>query len=322
MHTELDPDIATMLAATPAHPPYAELGAEAARESFRRAVADGRGPDWTPEPAHEVSDRRLEGPDGGIPVRVYRPSERVPLPVVVYFHGGGWTIGDVDTHDAQARMLCNGVDAVVVSVDYRLAPEHPFPAAFDDAVAAVRWVARHAGDVGGDPARLAVAGDSSGGNLAAAVCLSARDHDGPPIAAQCLIYPVTDLHGDDGSWVSFDADANLDAADMEWFNANYVPDPARRGDPYVSPLRAGDLRDLPPAIVATASHDILRDQGEAYARRLRDAGVAVYARRYDGMVHSFFRHSDVSPAAKAANQDICQRLRALLHDDQGGPGWA
>ena len=333
----LDPDIAALLAATPPHPPYAEMGAEAARATFRQAVTEGRAPGWQLEPVHAVEDRTVDGPGGAIPVRVYRPRHRAEalsadsesnrlrtvegLPVVVYFHGGGWTIGDVDTHDAQARMLCNAADAVVVSVDYRLAPEHPYPAAFEDTVATVRWAAAHAGEVHGDPARLAVAGDSSGGNLAAAVCQWARDLGGPPIAAQCLVYPVTDLHAVGASWTAFDDGYNLAVADMEWFNTNYVPDAARRDDPYVSPLRAADVGGLPPAIVATASHDILRDQGEAYAARLREAGVPVVARRYHGLVHSFFRFSELSEAARAANAEICARLRALLHDQPGGSAW-
>ena len=253
----LDPDISAMLAATPPHPPYAEMGAEAARETFRQAVADGRGPGWQPEAVQEVTDRTVDGPGGAIPIRVYRPHPRAEalsadsesnrlrtverLPVVVYFHGGGWTIGDLDTHDAQARMLCNAAGAVMVSVDYRLAPEHPYPAAFEDAVAAVSWAAAHAGEIHGDPARLAVAGDSAGGNLAAAVCLWARDHGGPPIAAQCLIYPVTDLHAVGGSWTAFSDEYNLAAGDMEWFNRNYAPDPASWDLPYLSPLRAADL---------------------------------------------------------------------------------
>ncbi|HWH32631.1 MAG TPA: alpha/beta hydrolase, partial [Egibacteraceae bacterium] len=218
-----------------------------------------------------------------------------------------------------ARMLANRARAVVVSVGYRLAPEHPYPAALEDALAAVTWAADEADALGADGGRLAVAGDSSGGNLAAAACLWARDHGGPTIAAQCLVYPVTDLEPDDGSWREFGQGANLDAGDMEWFNANYAADPRRRAEPYASPLRAPDLSGLPPAIVATASHDILRDQGEAYARRLEGAGVAVFARRYEGLVHGFFRFSEVSPAARRANEEICARLRALLHGG-GAPG--
>ena len=276
-------------------------------------MAAGQGADWTPQPVQRVEDRTVPGPAGRIPVRLYWPSAREGLPLVVYFHGGGWTIGDLDTHDAQARMLCDGAEAIVLSVGYRLAPEHPYPAAFDDAVAAVRWAAEHAAELGADSARLAVAGDSAGGNLAAAVCLWAREHGGPAIRAQCLIYPVTDVRPDEGSWLAFGEGYNLDGSSMAWFNHNYAPDPATWDEPCLAPLRAGDLAGLPPAIVATASHDILRDQGEAYARRLAEAGVDVFARRYDGLVHSFFRYSDASAGARAANEEICERLKALLH---------
>lgn len=312
----LDPGIAAMLdaAAAQAATPYEELGAAGARAAFRQAVEAGHGEDWAPEPVHRVEDREISGPGGQIPLRVYWPRVDAAVPVVVYFHGGGWVIGDRDTHDAQARLLCNGAHAIVVSVDYRLAPEHRYPAAFEDAVAAVRWASANAEELGGDAARLAVAGDSAGGNLAAAVCLWARDQGGPAIRAQCLIYPVTDLRPDQGSWVAFGSGYNLDGSSMEWFNRNYAPDPATWDEPYLAPLRAPDVSGLPPAIVATASHDILRDQGEAYAARLRDAGGAVFARRYEGLVHSFFRHGEVSGAARAANQEICERLRALLHD--------
>lgn len=315
----LDPDIAAMLREAPAHAPYAEIGAPAARETFRSSVLASRPPGWVPEPVAEVRDVLIPGPRTPITVRLYHPEPGTRLPVVVYFHGGGWTIGDLDTHDAQARMVAGQSRALVVSVDYRLAPEHPYPAALEDGLAAVTWAAAEAGTLGADGGRLAVAGDSSGGNLAAAACLWVRDHGGPAIAAQCLVYPVTDLEPDDGSWRAFGQGTNLDAGDMEWFNANYVPDRRRRAEPYASPLRAADLSGLPPAIVATASHDILRDQAEAYARRLEEAGVAVFARRYDGLVHSFFRFSEVSPAAKRANEEICARLRALLHGG-GTPG--
>jgi acetyl esterase len=311
----LDPEIAEIIRAShrPGAPSYADLGPQGARAAFRAAVAAMRPPGWKPPPVHAVRDLTVSGPAGAIAIRHYRPSPDTELPVVVYCHGGGWTIGDLDTHDAEARRLALGCDAIVLSVDYRLAPEHPFPAALEDTVAVLRWAAVHAGALGGDVARLAVAGDSSGGNLAAAACLWARDHDGPPIAAQCLIYPVTDVRHDDDSWRDFGEGLNLDTGDMDWFNDNYLPQHAMRTDPYAAPLRAADLSGLPPAVVATASHDILRDQGEAYARRLEEAGVAVFARRYEGMVHSFFRYGELSAAAAAANDEISRRVRAQLH---------
>lgn len=311
----LDPEIAAIVRASHQAdaPSYADLGAQGARAAFRAAVAAMRPAGWEPPPVHAIRDLLVPGPGGGIGVRHYRPEPEDGFPVIVYCHGGGWTLGDLDTHDTEARRLARDCRAMVLSVGYRLAPEHPFPAALEDVVAVLRWAATHAEDLGGDAARLAVAGDSSGGNLAAAACLWARDHDGPAVTAQCLIYPVTDVRSDDGSWREFGDGMNLDAGDMEWFNDNYVPQAASRADPYASPLRAGDLSGLPTAVVATASHDILRDQGEAYARRLEEAGVAVFARRYEGMVHSFFRYGELSAAAAAANDEICMRLRALLH---------
>jgi len=311
----LDPEVAEIVHAShqPGAPSYADVGAPGARAAFRAAVAAMRPIGWEPTPVHAVGDLTIPGPAGAIPVRLYRPASDAGLPLIVYCHGGGWTLGDLDTHDAEARRLALSCDAVVLSVEYRLAPEYPFPAALEDTVAVLHWAAGHAEDLGGDAARLAVAGDSSGGNLAAAACLWARDHGGPTITAQCLIYPVTDIGSDDGSWREFGAGLNLDTGDMEWFNDNYLPQVGARADPYASPLRAADLSGLPPAVVATASHDILRDQGEAYAQRLEHAGVTVFARRYEGMVHSFFRYGELSAAAAAANDEICMRLRALLH---------
>lgn len=311
----LDPQIAAIVRAShrPGEPSYRDLGPQDARAAFRAAVTGLRPDGWEPPPVHAVRNLSVAGPGGDLRIRHYRPVPDADLPIVVYCHGGGWTIGDLDTHDAEARRLALGCDAVVLSVDYRLAPEHAFPAALDDLTAVLGWAATHAEDLGGDAARLAVAGDSSGGNLAAAACLRARDHGGPPIVAQCLIYPVTDAGPDDGSWREFGEGLNLDAADMAWFNGNYLPQAALRTGPYASPLRAPDLSGLPPAVVATASHDILRDQGEAYARRLEQAGVAVWSRRYEGMVHSFFRYGELSAAAAAANDEICMRFRALLH---------
>jgi acetyl esterase len=317
---DLDPDIAAMIAERQAHPAasYEDIGPEAARADFRKVVETGRTPGWRAEPVHEVDEVELPGAAGAIRARRYVPRAEDRLPLVVYFHGGGWTIGDVETHDAQARMLANGAAACVLSVDYRLAPEHPYPAAFDDAVAALSWAAEHAADVGADASRLAVAGDSSGGNLAAAAALWARDEHGPPLAGQCLIYPVVDLHAGTGSWAEHGDVPVLTNSAMRWYIDNYAPNTGAREEPYASPLLAPDLRGLPPAIVATAGHDVLRDQGDDYARRLRDAGVPVWHRRYETLTHSFFRYSDISRAAKQANEAIVAALRDLLHG--GMPG--
>lgn len=307
---DLDPELADALAeADDDHPPYPELGPERARATFRAKALADRG---EPEPVAEVTDLMIAGPGGDLTVRRYRPDADEPMPIVVYCHGGGWTIGDLDTHDAQARQLANGTGALVLSVDYRLAPEHPYPAALQDAVAAMRWAAEHAPSNGGDPDRLAVAGDSSGGNLAAAAALWARDHGGPALAAQCLLYPVVDVRDGGASWEAYGEGYALDAESMAWFNANYVPDPAQRAHPYASPLVAHDLAGLPPAVVAVAGCDILHDQGEAYADRLETAGVPVRRFCHPNLPHSFFRYGDLSAAARQANAAICQALRDLL----------
>lgn len=306
---DLDAELAAALAQADEHPPYPELGPVQARATFRAKALAERA---APEPVAEVTDLTVTGPDGDIAVRRYHPGGDEPMPVVVYFHGGGWTIGDLDTHDAQARQLANGAGALVLSVDYRLAPEHPYPAALQDAVAAVRWAAEQAATTGGDASPLAVAGDSSGGNLAAAVALWARDHGGPPIAAQCLIYPVVNVEDDSDSWAAHGEGYALDAASMAWFNANYVPDPAQRAHPYASPLLAHDLTGLPPAVVAVAGCDILHDQGEAYADRLEAAGVVVRRLCHPSLPHSFFRYGHLSAAAREANAALCRALRDLL----------
>jgi acetyl esterase len=244
-------------------------------------------------------------------VRVYRPAADDPLPVVVYFHGGGWVIGDIATHDTTCQRLAAGVPAVVVSVDYRLAPEHRFPAAVDDCDAATAWVSAHAAELGGDATRLAVAGDSAGGNLAAVVALRARHAHGPAIAFQLLVYPATDLtrslpsHTENGEGYLLDTDA------MTWFINQYLVDADPR-HPDASPLFVDDLAGLPPALVVTAEFDPLRDEGEAYAQRLRDAGVDVTTSRYDGMIHGFYGLDSIFDASKRATAETIAALRDAL----------
>jgi acetyl esterase len=273
------------------------------------------------EDVASTSDRTVQTPEGDVPVRVYVPlgEARGPRPVLVYLHGGGWTIGSIETHDNTCRSLANGAGVVVVSVDYRLAPEHPFPAALDDCLAAVRWVADNAGELGVDPERVAVGGDSAGGNLAALVALALRD-TGPAIRFQLLIYPATDMTM---SHPSIDENAEgyfLTKVAMTWFGDNYlcggaggtpVVDPT---DPRVSPLHAPHetLRGLPPALIVTAAYDPLRDEGEAYAEALRSAGVEAVATRYDGVIHGFFSMPDMIPEGKIAIDEACTALRAAL----------
>jgi acetyl esterase len=261
-----------------------------------------------PDQAATAADRRIPGPAGAIPVRIYRPASDRPLPVVVYFHGGGFVIGDIATHDTVCQRLAVGVPAVVVSVDYRLAPEYPFPAAVEDCDTATEWVAAHAAEFGGDAARLAVAGDSAGGNLAAVVARHARDAGGPPIAFQLLVYPVTDMTRSLPSHLENGTGYLLDTETMTWFLQNYLGggDPRQ---PDASPLLADDLSALPPALVVTAEFDPLRDEGEAYAERLRQVGVPVTTSRYDGMIHAFFGMDRIFDAARRATAETVTALR-------------
>ena len=260
-----------------------------------------------------VTDRTVPGPAGDIPVRVYVPTDQPgPRPVLVYFHGGGWVIGDIDTHDGTVRAIAEGSGATVVSVGYRLAPEAPFPAAIDDCLAATRWVVEHAADLDVDPSRLAVGGDSAGGNLAAVCAVELRDTP-VDVAFQLLIYPVTD---GTLSRPSIDANAEgyfLTKATMDWFWEQYVGAGDRTG-PRVSPVHLPDdaLAGLPPALVITAEFDPLRDEGEAYGARLVGAGVAVTTSRYDGVIHGFFSMRDLVPEGKAAVDQACEALRTAL----------
>ncbi|GKZ13334.1 alpha/beta hydrolase [Haladaptatus sp. T7] len=246
-----------------------------------------------------VRNLSIPGPRGKIPIRVYRPDVR-DAPVVVFYHGGGWTLGTLDSIDGVCRELANRAECVVVSVDYRLAPEHPFPAGVDDAVAALEWAADHAETFGGDPTRLGVAGTSAGGNLAAVTALYARDFGGPTLSHQSLLYPITNHAFDTDSYEENGDGPLLTRADMEWFWSHYLRSPVDGRNPFASPLRARDLSDLPPATVVTCGHDPLRDEGIAYADRLADAGVSVAHDHYPGMAHGFLSLTgDVTTADEA-----------------------
>lgn len=276
-------------------------------------------------PAHvSAEDRTVPGPGGDIPIRVYRPEgpdgvgEGPDRPgICVYYHGGGFVIGSIATHDRDCRMLADQGRCIVVSVDYRLAPEHPFPAAPDDCYAALEWVAANASDLGGDPARLAVAGDSAGGNLAAVTALRARDRSGPDLAFQLLVYPVVDLTPslEDPKYPSMTENAEgyfLTLADMAFFADCYVPDEAVRPDPSASPLLANTLEGLPPALVLTCEFDPLRDQGEAYAKALADAGVAVTLNRYDGAIHGVMGMAMITEIGGRFISEAAQALALVL----------
>lgn len=262
-----------------------------------------------PPPIQSAVDRRIPGPAGEIPVRIYTPTAPAPLPLLVYFHGGGWVLGGIDTHDGVCRELANGAGCVVVSVDYRLAPEHKFPAAAEDCYAATQWTAAHAAELGADAKRLAVGGDSAGGNLAAVVPQMARDRGGPPIIFQLLIYPATDAAFDTPSYRDNAEGYLLTTGDMRWFWNHYLNSPADAANSVASPLRAKHLTGLPAALVITAEFDPLRDEGEQYARQLEEAGVPARLTRYDGMIHGFFGMSSMMDKAKAAVQEACANLR-------------
>ncbi|WP_331973930.1 alpha/beta hydrolase [Actinophytocola sp.] len=277
-------------------------------------LADIRAGGGDVEPVHEVSDRMFPGPDGELPVRIYRPDRDGPLGTLVYFFGGGWTLGSIDTSDGVCRALANAAGCQVVTPGYRLAPEHPFPAAVHDCHAAVRWVAANAAELGVDPDRIAVGGDSAGGNLAAVVSLLARDRGGPALAAQLLIYPNTCYHADTDSLRANDDRWMFNHHSVDWYWRNYLSTPDQGRDPLVSPLLASDHTGLPPALVITAEYDPLRDEGERYAALLREAGVPVELTRYDGMAHGFFTMSGVLEGARRAVAQAAEYLRKRVTD--------
>lgn len=242
-----------------------------------------------PEPVGYITHQLIPSSNGELLARVFRPGGDGPFPIIVYFHGGGWVIANLDVYEPSCRALCNAAEAIIVSVAYRLAPEHKYPAAVEDAHHALQWVIQNAGAVfGGDPNRVAVAGESAGGNLATVACLKARDEGGQLPVAQLLIYPVTDARMNTPSYEEQRDAKPLNAAMMPWFWKHYLEHESQGLEPYVSPLLAESLHGLPPAIVMTADNDPLRDEGNAYARRLAEAGVPVKSRCFDGVMHEFF----------------------------------
>ncbi|MBI3824957.1 MAG: alpha/beta hydrolase [Candidatus Rokubacteria bacterium] len=306
----LDPQARQVIDATLALnlPPMEKMTPAQARENMRiRTAALGPVQDVA-----RVEQRVVPVAGASVPVRLYHPTGRGPFPALVFFHGGGWVIGDLDTHDGICRATANAAGCVVASVDYRLAPETKYPAAAEDSYAATRWIAEHGAELGIDPRRLAVGGDSAGGNLAAVVPLMARERGGPALALQILIYPVT-AHAYDTPSYSENADGYLlTRAAMRWFWDHYLPRPEDGQQPYASPLFAKDLRGLPPALVVTAEYDPLRDEGEAYAKRLAEAGVPVTLSRYAGMIHGFFRMTLIVDKARACLDEVAAALRKTL----------
>jgi acetyl esterase/lipase len=259
-----------------------------------------------------VEDRSIPGPGGEIPIRLYYPLGDPPFAVLVYFHGGGWVIGDLDTHHGVCHALAKTSDCLVVAVDYRLAPEHRCPAAMEDAYAATRWVAENSAAIQADPDRLAVGGDSAGGHLAATVALMARDRKGPRIDLQVLIYPITDYNFNTPSYIENKEGYMLTRDLMIWFWNQFIEDENQANDPYVCPLRAENLSDLPPTLIVTAEYDPLCDEGEAYGKKLQEAGVNVTLSRYPGMIHAFLRMTLRLNRAKDALDEIANTLKKFL----------
>jgi acetyl esterase len=314
MPVKLDPDAAAVFKAfqEAGRPAYETLTPPEAREFYSQARFVSN-----PEPPElkSVEPLAIPAPHGSIPARIYTPKTlRKPAglaPCLVFFHGGGWVIGDLDSHDVVCRKLADEGQLIVISVDYRLAPEHKFPAAVDDAITATKWIAINGKQLGVDAARLMVGGDSAGGNLAAVVAISARDGNGPAIAGQVLIYPATDFAMTHPSHREPETSILLTHSVIKWFRDHYLNGAADAHDWRASPVRAGTLIGLPPAYVLTAGADPLRDEGDEYARRLKEAGVAVTYRHFPGQFHGFFTMGKLLQQANIAASEIAAWLKAL-----------
>lgn len=310
----LHPQVVTLLERMAAADlkPIVELTAAQARAQFD-ALAAARDSERTPVGA--IEEIGIPGPAGEITVRLYRPGDAPAdnLPLLVFFHGGGHVIGSLDSHDEVARVLCAGAGCLVASVDYRLAPEHKFPAAIDDAFVATRWLAANAGTLGADAARIAVGGDSAGANLAAVVALMARDAGEPALVAQHLVYPVADYACQSASYRAYAAGYGpVTEAGMRWFQGHYLRGPDDVDDWRASPLRAPDLSGLPPALVITAECDVLHDEGVALAEAMAAAGTPVEHVDWPGMIHGFFSFAPFLDEGKAAQRLACERLRTIF----------
>ncbi|MGW5740556.1 alpha/beta hydrolase [Amycolatopsis sp. NPDC003861] len=302
----LDPAVRELLARTPDGPARPMTAAE-----LRAAFAASRPEPGPVAPVASVTEVSVPGPGGDLRVRLYLPDVPGPVPVFVWIHGGGWTIGSIDENEVASRAVCAAASVAVAAVEYRLAPEDPYPAAPADCYAVVEWLAAGGAGPAVSPSRLAVGGESAGGNLSTVVSLMARDRGGPPIAAQVLICPVFG-HPDDGyaSYVDFATGYGMTADAMRFFFAQYAP--PSLGDPYALPSRASDLSGLPPALVLTAEYDVLRDEGEAFARRLVEAGVAVDLHRYAGQIHGFYGLYTGLPASARSHAEVAAYLRGIF----------
>ncbi len=283
---------------------FAELTPEEARAQMAAMAQEVEKP-----PVKEVSDRHISGQGGEFLVRIYTPETTGPAPGFVYYHGGGWVLGDVEYSDLACRIVANDVGCVVVSVDYRLAPEHKFPAPLNDCYTALEWVVANAKELGIDPSRIAIGGDSAGGNLAAAVAIRARDENGPKLAHQLLIYPVTDHNFETASYSANGEGLLLTRDAMRWFWGHYLTSESEGKNPLASPLQVPNAAGLAPATVITAEYDPLRDEGEAYGRKLQEAGVPVTLRRWDGQIHGFFHMSAALDDGRDAVNFAAEQLK-------------
>jgi acetyl esterase len=300
----LDPDMTRVLESLKAMKPMEEMTLEELRAFVVPTPVEQR------RPVGGIEDFATPG---GIPIRLYRPTRRRSDNLMVYLHGGGFVIGSIETHENVARNFCEALGANTLSVEYRLAPEHRFPAGLDDCLAAVRWAAAHASELGVSRDRIILGGDSAGATLAAVTCLRLRDDGGPAIAGQVLGYPVTDYHTPPTqSYIDNAKGYSLTRAAMIRFWRYYINDASEQRHPYAAPLNAADLSSLPPALILTAEYDPLRDEGEAYAARLRESGVPVKLTRYDGLIHGFLRMTAISSRAAATFEDIREWVDSLL----------
>lgn len=310
----LDPESQRLidLMAAANRPAWNTLSPQAARDLYLSLRPASQGP----RPAEaKVVDRTIPGPAGDLAVRIYRPAAApadAKLPCLVYAHGGGWVFGNLDSHDVLCAQFALEAGIAVLAIDYRLAPEARFPGAFDDVVAGLKWVAANGASIGVDPTRLAIGGDSAGGNLAAAVSIWARDNGGPKLRLQLLAYPVTDAVGRAESYRRYEDGYGLNAATMEWFFDHYTPDKANRGDWRISPLRATSLSGLPPALVITAGYDPLRDEGRAYAFRLHQEGTQADLVEFGGMLHGFLSSPMLLHGARRGTSLAAAALREAL----------
>ncbi|MBI4898194.1 MAG: alpha/beta hydrolase [Actinobacteria bacterium] len=306
----LDPQIKALNDAVPGGLGLPMGEPEEAREAFH-ALNVGVAESQPPASLASTEDLELPGADGPLPARLYRPRADGPVATLVYLHGGGFVVGDIEAYDLQARTLAEKAGVALLSVEYRLAPENPFPAGLDDAIAAARWALAEAESLGGDPARVAIGGDSAGGNLAAAAAQALRG-ESPGLAAQVLIYPVLDFAEARPSHAENANGPLLTKDRMDWCDGHYLSDETDRRDPRLSPLQAGDFAGLPPAIVVTAGYDPLRDEGDAYAEALAAAGVPVRHLRYDSLIHGFFGLGPFSDGCTRAIDEICAATGELL----------